>query len=353
MTLRTAWQAAGRIFGVLTALVVAAAGQAGAAEEGRAAFDGKQMRFYTMGSPGGGYDVHLRTIIPYLERRLNAKIVPLNETGAGGLVAMNRVITAPADGLTLLLTGGEGVVTAQLYGLSGVRYDAAKLVYLARVSGEAKVMLMGANAPFKSIADMVKSNRPVIWAASGKTDGNSDFAAIAAHALGIKTQIIMGYKGSGGMNMAIETGEVDGRVVSEEAAALFVQGGKMRVVAVLDRQRSEQFPNVPTVFEALPLKPEQAKWLDWRASIAALGRLVIATPGTPQDRVAALRDALKDVLTDPAFAADVKKRKLSVGYQPGEEVTKKVAAAMTALDAKAQEEVKDVALNRYYSNAKR
>ena len=340
-----------RLLAALTAgLAVASlsAGIARAADEA-AFFKGKTGKFVTMGSPGGGYDVHMRTLIPYLEKKLGAKFIPVNETGAGGLLAMNRTINAAPDGTTILLTGGEGVVTAQLYGLPGVRYDARKLVYLARVSGEAKVMLMGVKSPFKTLADMLKSKRPVIWAASGKTDGNSDFAAIVGHALHIKTQIIPGYKGSGGMNLAIENGEVDGRVVSEEAAALFVRGGKMHVIATLARERSEQFPKAPTVFEAVKLNADQARWVDWRAGVAALGRLLVTTPGTPTERVAFLRAALKDVLNDPAFVADVKKRRLAIGYASGEAAEKQVAAAMNTLDARQIAEVKDVALNRYYT----
>ena len=340
-----------RLLAALTAgLAVASlsAGIARAADEA-AFFKGKTGKFVTMGSPGGGYDVHMRTLIPYLEKKLGAKFIPVNETGAGGLLAMNRTINAAPDGTTILLTGGEGVVTGQLYGLPGVRYDARKLAYLARVSGEAKVMLMGAKSPFKTLADMLKSSRPVIWAGSGKTDGNSDFAAIVGHALGIKTQIILGYKGSGGMNLAIENGEVDGRVVSEEAAALFVRGGKMRVVATLARERSDQFPKAPTVFEAAKLNADQARWVDWRAGVAALGRLLVTTPGTPKERVAFLRAALKDVLNDPGFIADVKKRRLAIGYASGEEVEKRIAAAMGTLDARQIAEVKDIALNRYYT----
>jgi tripartite-type tricarboxylate transporter receptor subunit TctC len=336
-----------RVLAVLAAIGTIAVAATAAHADGF--YQGKQGRLFTMGSPGGGYDAHMRTLIPYLERKTGAKFIPVNETGAGGLIAMNRTITATPDGLTILLTGGEGVVTAQLYGLPGVRYDARKLVYLARVSGEAKVMLMGAKSPFKTIADMLKSDRAVIWAASGKTDGNADFAAIVGHALGIKTKIIPGYKGSGGMNLAIENGEVDGRVVSEEAAALFVHGGKMHVIATLARERSDQFPNAPTVFEAAKPSPAQARWIDWRAGVAALGRLLITTPGTPHARVAYLRGVMKEILTDPDFVAAVKKRRLTVGYESGAEVARHVAAAMDTLDAKQIVEVKDVALKRYYA----
>ena len=106
------------------------------------------------------------------------------------------------------------------------------------------------------------------------------------YALGAKCKIIVGYKGTGDMNIAITRGEVDGRVISDEAAALYGPAPGMRVVTTLARKRSEKFPDVPTVFEAAQLlKPEDERLLDWRASIARLGRVILVTPGTPQDRV--------------------------------------------------------------------
>src|SRR5262249_28178163 len=80
-----------------------------AAEEAALSFyQGKQIRIFTMGSPGGGYDIYTRTVGAFLERKLGAKVIPTNEPAAGGMIAMNRMLNAPPDGLTLLLTGGEG-----------------------------------------------------------------------------------------------------------------------------------------------------------------------------------------------------------------------------------------------------
>jgi tripartite-type tricarboxylate transporter receptor subunit TctC len=250
--------------------------------------------------------------------------------------------------LTLLLTGGEGLVTAQLYGLSGVNYDVRKQIFLARVSGEDKVAVVGPQSPYKSVADMQKLDRQALWAGSGKADNNSDFAAIMCYALGIKCKIILGYKGTGGMNMAIQRAEVDGRVISDEAAALYGPSSGMRVIATLARERSEKFPNVATLFEAAKLPPTAARLLEWRAGIASLGRVILATPGTPQDRVDLLRKALADILRDPAFVADVKKVNLAAGYASAEEVQAGVERAMTTLDENALVEMKQIALERYY-----
>jgi tripartite-type tricarboxylate transporter receptor subunit TctC len=329
-------------------LAIVTAPARGADEAALAFYQGKQVRFFTMGSPGGGYDTYTRTVGAFLERELGAKVIPTNEPAAGGMIAMNRTVNAPSDGLTLLLTGGEGLVTAQLYGLSGVNYDVRKQVYLARVSGEDKVAVVGPPSPYNTISDMQRSDKAALWAGSGKADNNSDFSAIMCYALGVRCKIIVGYKGTGDMNLAIQRGEVDGRVISDESAALYGPGSGMRVVTMLARKRSEKFPGVPTVFEAAKLAPQAERLLDWRASIAGLGRVILATPGTPQDRVDLLRKLLADILRDPAFIAEVGKFNLSAGYASADEVRATVERAMTTLDEKGLAEMRDIALERYY-----
>jgi putative tricarboxylic transport membrane protein len=326
-----------------------AAVPARAAEESAAAFfRGKQVRFYTMGSPGGGYDTYMRALVPHLEKKLGAKMLPSNETGAGGLIAVNRTINAPADGLTILLVGGETLVTAQLYDSPGVNYDVRKLAWLARVSSEAKVALLGPKSLYRSVLDLATSEMPVTWAGSSKIDGNTDFTALMAYALGMKAKMITGYKGTGDMNLAIVRGEVDGRVVSEESAALYGPSNGMRAVAVLARKRVEQFPEAPTVFEAGNLTPAQARLLDWRASIAGLGRLMMVTPGTPPDRIELLQKTLAEIIGDPAFVAEVKKLSLSASHASADEVRATVEQAMTLLDAAGLADVRHIVLERYY-----
>jgi tripartite-type tricarboxylate transporter receptor subunit TctC len=334
------------VLAALVAGLLAAAPVRGAAQS--AFFQGKQVRFYTMGSPGGGYDAYMRALIPHPEKKLGAKMLPTNEPGAGGLIAINRTINAPPDGLTILLVGGETLVTAQLYDAPGVNYDVRRLTWLARVSSEAKVALLGPQSPYNTVFDLVKSDTPVTWAGSSKIDGNADFTAIMAHALGMKSKIITGYKGTGDMNLAIQRGEVDGRIVSEESAALYGPSNGMRVVAVLARKRVEQFPAAPTLFEAAELGPAQARLIDWRAGIAGLGRLMMVTPGTPQDRLDLLRQAFAEVIRDPGFIAEVRKLGLSANHAGADEVRATIEQAMSTLDQAALAEVRNITLERYY-----
>jgi tripartite-type tricarboxylate transporter receptor subunit TctC len=335
-----------RPLALLAGLIVCAA--PAQAEDAAAFYRGKQVRFFTMGGPGGGYDTYTRTVGAFLEKKIGAKLITTNEPTAGGMIAMNRMVNAPPDGLTLLLTGGEALVTAQLFGLPGVNYDVRKQVWLARVSGEDKVAVAGSPSAIHAVADIAKSDKPVLWAGSGKADNNSDFTAIMCFALGAKCKIIHGYKGTGEMNLAIQRGEVDGRVISDEAAALYGGGAGMRVVTTLARQRSEKFPNVPTLFEAGKFGATAEKLLDWRAGIAGLGRVILITPGTPAERVEFLRTALGEILREPAYVAEITKVNLAAGFASAEDVRKTVERAMTTLDDKSLAEMREIALERYY-----
>src|SRR5258708_29445652 len=82
---------------VLGAIVMAAMPARAADESAETFFQGKQVRFYTMGSPGGGYDTYMRALVPHLEKKLGAKMLPTNETGAGGRIRGHRTHnSAPA-----------------------------------------------------------------------------------------------------------------------------------------------------------------------------------------------------------------------------------------------------------------
>lgn len=339
-----------RCLAAAAAFVFAAVPALAAQDEARAFFKDKTMRFITMGGPGGGFDTYMRTIAPYLEKSLEVKVLPVNESGAGGLRAMNRLLMEPADGLTILLTFGEAMIGGQIYGVSGARYDVNELVWLGRVASTPKVVLVGPKTPFQTFAEALEMKKPIIWGGTGKTDGNSDFAAIISHALGLDAKMIGGYKGSRNMLMAVEQGELDAQVLTDESGARAAQRGKIKAIVTLDRQRSKRFPDVPTVFEAAKPTPEQAWWLDWRANVTATGRILVTAPGVPADRVALLRAAVKDVLHDPEFLADAKKRKRSINYMGGEEVDKLIKDTMASIDKSRLPEIRQVVLEKFYDH---
>ena len=298
---------------LLTSMGIVCAGSAASAANahqgaGEAAFyKGKTVKFIVGVGVGGGFDSYARMIAPYLGRALDATVIVENQLGAGGLVALNRISNAEPDGLQLHIANGTPAALGQIIDQQNVRYDLTKLEHLGIVSAYPWIWLLSKDSPVKTVDDLYKPGVRIRWGGTGQTDGPSDGAAITCEALKINCQIVIGYKGSAEIALAIERGELDALYVSDSSAAQINKAGQARAFLSMGKERSELLPDVPTVFEAMKLDDEARWWLEFRNSINDLGRILVTTPGVPPERLAFLRAAVKQALTDPALIAEGKK----------------------------------------------
>jgi tripartite-type tricarboxylate transporter receptor subunit TctC len=319
-----------RLLAVALALALGLA--AAQAEDAAAFYKGKTVRFVVGLGVGGGFDAYARMIAPYLARELNATVIVENQPGAGGLLALNQIYGAQPDGLRLMIVNGTPAALGQLLGQENLRYDLTKFEHLGVISAYPWVWLTGPRTEIRTVADAMKPGVKIRWGGTGPSDGPADGAAVTCEALQIDCQIILGYKSSGDIALAMEKGEVDGLYLSDSSGANFAKSGQARVVASMARARSSLLPDVPTVFEQVKLPPEREWWLDFRANLNDLGRILVTTPGVPADRLAFFREAVKRALTDPALIAEGEKTQRFVSYQPPEqalEITRKVLTAVT------------------------
>src|SRR3954466_2868335 len=97
-------------------LLASHAARAQSAEE--AYYKGKTVKMIVGYGPGGGYDAYARMIAPHLSKALGATVVVENQPGAGGLNALNRIFTAPPDGLQMMIVNGTAASMSQLLGES-------------------------------------------------------------------------------------------------------------------------------------------------------------------------------------------------------------------------------------------
>lgn len=296
------------------ALVCAAAGAARAQDAERAFFGGKTVRLVVGYGPGGGYDAYARMIAPYLSRALGGSVVVENQPGAGGLVALNRIATAPPDGLTMMIVNGSGAALAQLTEQVGVRFDLGRFGYLGTVSASPWIWLVGPNSAIRTPQDAIKLGRKLNWAASGPADGLSDGAAFTCEALALDCHVVLGYAGSNQAALAVTQGEMDAIYVSDTSANNYVASGGQHVVAAMGRTKSRFFPQSPTIFEALTLSEDQQWLFDFRSKLENLGRILLVPPGLPAARLASLQAAVKATLTDPALLAEGERSERYIDY---------------------------------------
>ena len=198
-------------------------------------YRGRRLTLTVGYGPGGGYDLFARLLARHLGRFLpgNPAIIVQNMPGAGSLIAANYLYTiAPKDGTAFGLIARD----MPLLGLMGhnpnVQFDPRKFTWLGSssdFSDDAYVMIVRSDAPVKSIADMRRPGGPAI-ALGGTADGatGGDVPRILQEALGLNMKLVLGYRDSAAVFLAMERGEVSGRTT--DLSAIDLTGASLRTI---------------------------------------------------------------------------------------------------------------------------
>lgn len=328
-------------------LSLAGAVSSAGAETAAEFYKGKVIKLLVGYGAGGGYDFYARMLAPHLERQLDATVVVENRPGGGGIVALNQLVAAKPDGLTIMLISSGSAAFAQLAEAEGVRYDVDSLGHLGRVSEQRRSILWSARSPYRTLADAQNTDRTILFGGISGSDTVTATTAFLIEALGLNARIITGYKGSKEVALAAIRGEVDGFAVSAGSAKRYLRDDNLVAAVVLSRDRSPLLPDVPTIFELLELTPEQAWWVDYTDALMRLGRSLVTTPDIPADRLAFLQDAVGTVLTDPQVIAEAESKKRPVIYASPDEAKRLIDRVIARLTAEELARVRVVGLEKF------
>ncbi len=323
-------------------LIAVAAGSA-PSQPTASPYKGKTVKFVVGYGTGGGFDAYARMIAPPLAKALEANVIVENQPGAGGIIALNRIVVSQPDGLSLIIVDGTLAALGQFLGQANVRYDLTKLDHLGLISESRFVWLVGLNSQVKSFADATKHGKKVLWGATGLTGS----AAFTCEALAIPCHVIVGYKSSSDMILAMQRGEIDSNYLSDSSAFSLVQSGQARAITVAARTRSPLLPDVPTIFELAKLDDAQQRLLDFRANLNDLGRILLTSPGTDPQRLTILREAIKTVLTDPELMAEGKRTGRVLAFKEPAVALVKAKSVLEGIGLEEKERIKTIALKKY------
>ncbi len=312
-------------------------------------YRGKTVRFVVGVGVGGGFDAYARMIAPHLAKELGANVIVENVLGAGGLLSLNQTYSAQPDGLRLLIVNGTPAGLGQLLGQDNLRYDLTKFAHLGIIAAYPWMWVAGLKSGIGKVADAkARDGKPktVRWGGTGPSDGPADGAATTCEALQLDCRIVLGYKGSAEIALAMERGETDSLYVSDSSAAAYVQGGQAVAVASMGRVRSPLLADTPTVFEQASLSPEQEWLLDFRANLNDLGRILVTTPGVPADRLAFLRGAVQRALTSPELITEGEKTQRFIAFQSAGRALEIANKALTSAAPDKIVRMRDIIFNR-------
>ncbi len=214
-------------------------------------YPSRPITFVVPFAAGGLSDVPGRILAAEMQTRIGQSIVVENRPGASGVTGAQSVLRAEPDGYTLLVNALADV--QNLHYLS-VPYDPVKDFALIGMvaDGPPVVLIVNANLPYKSVADIVADAKANPDKVSFGTSGPATSPAIAVTQLNAlaKTSIAqVPYRGSGPAAAAVVTGEVQGAFVFYSNARPLHEGGKVRALAVASPKRLANWPEIPTMAE--------------------------------------------------------------------------------------------------------
>jgi len=260
--------------------------------------------------PGGGSDALSRLLAPKLEKIWGQPVVVTNRPGAQGNIGTSYALRANPDGYTILaLITSSAVINPHIYENTGFNPidDAAPII---RATRQPMILVANPNIPVETLKDIEELAR----AQPGKLSFGSTAAQLELLGEHFKhTRKIdllhVPYNGAGPAFTAILGGTIDLLIGGTTAAIPQINAGKLRGVAILDRDRVPSLPDVPSAQESG--YPEFNDLIEWYG--------YAAPAGTPPEIIAKLHAGFMQALEDPEVQAGIQSRGFKVAPSTPEE----------------------------------
>ena len=294
-------------------------------------FKGETIRIIVGFTPGGFYDRWARLLARYMPKHVpgNPEIIVQNMPGAGSLTATNYVYNvAKPDGLTLGMPINT-IYMDQIVGRKEVQFDVRKVLWIGTQEKSDIVLYMRADAPYKSVGDIIKAKEPPKCGSVGTASADYLMAKILEETLGARINSVLGYPGGSEVDLAVERGEVICRGMAiaphfgREPFISWHRKGFDRHLAQTGRKRDPRAPEAPTVYELM----DEYKTPEMSRRVAQVilaggefGRPMFAPPASPPQRVKIVREAYAKALKDPDLLAEAKKGRMDADPTTGEDL---------------------------------
>jgi tripartite-type tricarboxylate transporter receptor subunit TctC len=251
------------------------------------------------------------------------------------LIAANYLYAiAPKDGTAFGLIARDMPLLGLLGHTANVQFDPRKFNWLgssSNFSDDAYVMIVRNDAPVKSIAEMRLPGGPVTvlgGTADGATGG--DVPRVLQEALGLNIKLVLGYRDSAAVFLAMERGEVSGRTTDLSAIQstrpdwLKPNSGYHLLVQYARLTRHQDFPEVPTARELALTDSGRALIEFTETPLLTMARPYAAPPGVPEDRIKALQAAFLAAHRDPQFLDEAARLGIHVDPVSAEDVVRSI-----------------------------
>jgi tripartite-type tricarboxylate transporter receptor subunit TctC len=303
-------------------------------------YRGRTVTCYVGYGVGGAYDLYTRQIGRFLGRHIpgEPKVIVENMPGASSMVLANHLAKrAPRDG-TVIGAVNSALIFDPLFSgaASKAQFEGPDMTMIGNAVSAAAVLIAWKTSGVERFDDL-KRKKLVIGAVS-RTGDTYVLPLAMKRLLDLKNlEIVTGYPGSREVLIALEQGEVTGRVWDMEGIrAIRPQWLKDGSISLIVQLAASKMPEVPAgvpLLKDFVTSADDHKVLDVIFMTTLLARPYIAPPGVPAQRVAALRDAFMAVMKDRDFLAEAEKARIQLTPLSGVEMERDVRAAYALPDA--------------------
>jgi len=211
----------------------------------------KPVRILVGASAGGGTDLVARMLTQRLAERWNTNIIVDNRAGGAGIIAMNTVARAPADGYTAIISGNSFIMVGAR---RSVPYDIrATFDAVVQLTSQPYLVLVNSALPVRSVQELVAYVKQKPEGLNYGSSGTGSVIHLGVEFLGAMAGIKLThvpYKGIGPAVNDAAAGHIQMLFANGIAAAGAMKSGRLKALAVTSKDRTQLFPNLPTVAES-------------------------------------------------------------------------------------------------------
>lgn len=242
---RSAFNACLSVFIALSACVCSAPASA-------QAYPSKSIRLVLGYAPGGGADALARLVAQKLTVLAGQQAIVENKPGASGLLAVQQVATAPADGYTLLVMASSGVLAGALRPDNSHQIE-RDLSPVSLLAIQPLVLVVHPSIPVQNVKDFIafaKSQPGKINFGSSGVGGASHLAGELFNLMADVKLFHVPYKGGSESVVAVASGSIQSTFASTTSIKSLVDAGKLKIIAVTSLNRTQLSPSTPTIAES-------------------------------------------------------------------------------------------------------
>lgn len=224
-------------------------------------YQGKTIRLVVGIDVGSGYDVNARLLARHLADHIPGRpaIIVQNQPGAASMTMTNALYnTGPFDGTVIGAAFGGMPTVPLLQPASAGHADPTKLIWLGNTNKETHVTYVWQTSPVQNLVEV--ATKELIMGAQAPGSSQYDFPLVANALFGWKFKVVSGYGSTSKINLALESGEVQGAISAwttlKTLSSDWLKDKKIKVIAqwALHKNRNcRTFPMFTTSPRPMPI----------------------------------------------------------------------------------------------------